>query len=194
MALAGLNSLGMLSLSILRLQTSPIWRRCCPHHFSIFVRSAMIVVQLFPWFFQHVLWVDWLCALRVCSDRAQRKARRHKTRQAWYWKTSCEIECVHRMRLLRFCAVRRSRRKNPTESVAIQMKLIFTSRRRAFSVLTQNGTRHRNRIVFSSPLCCQSPSLCRMENGKLWTRWGPASKTQMTTIHMATFCRRGWVT
>ena len=53
-----------------------------------------------------LLCVDWLCALRVCSDRAQRKARRHND------KTS-EIECVHRMRLqiLRFCAVRRSRRK-----------------------------------------------------------------------------------
>ena len=48
-------------------------------------------------------------------------------------------------------------------------------------------------LCFPSPLCCQSPSLCRMEDGKRWKRWGPASKTQMTTIHMATFCRRGWV-
>ena len=47
--------------------------------------------------------------------------------------------------------------------------------------------------VFLALCVVRAFAKCRMENGKRWKRWGPASKTQMTTIHMATFCRRGWV-
>ena len=50
------------------------------------------------------------------------------------------------------CAVRRLRKKSQTKSSAIQMKSIFTARRRALlccqAIASQGGTRHRNRIVF----------------------------------------------
>ena len=90
------------------------------------------------------------------------------------------IEGVTPLTCVIVCAVRPSRRKSPTKSFAIQMRSIYTAGRRIV-------------LCFSSPLCCQNPSLCRMEDGKRWKRWGPASKTQMTTIHMVTFCRTSWV-